>query len=82
MTVDDASLHAQIDKLVDEEQALLRAGVDQGEDPERHKRLQDIKVELDRIWDLLRQREAKEEFDLEVDDASERDTCTVEGYEG
>jgi hypothetical protein len=82
MTMDDASLHAQIDKLVEEEQELLRTGVDQGEDPERHERLGEIKVELDRIWDLLRQREAKEEFDLEADDASERDVGTVEGYEG
>ena len=82
MTMDDASLHAQIDKLVEEEQELLRVGVDQGEDPQRHKRLGEIKVELDRIWDLLRQREAKEEFNLEPDDASERDAGTVEGYEG
>jgi hypothetical protein len=80
--VDDASLHAQIDKLVAEEQELLRSGVDQGEDPERHQRLENLKVELDRIWDLLRQREAREEFGLEPDQASERDANTVEGYEG
>jgi hypothetical protein len=80
--MDDASLHAQIDKLVTEEQELLRNAEGQGEDPTRHQRLQDLKVELDRAWDLLRQREAQEEFKLDPDDASPRDAGTVEGYKG
>ena len=80
--MDDASLHAQIDKLVTEEQELLRSAEGEGEDPDRHQRLQELKVELDRAWDLLRQREAHEEFKLDPDDASLRDPDTVEGYEG
>ena len=41
-----------------------------------------VKVELDRYWDLLRQRRAHEEFGLDPDDTSMRDAGTVEGYDG
>ena len=51
-------------------------------DPKRHERLEEVRVELDRTWDLLRQRRAREEFGLDPDEASERDADTVEGYEG
>ena len=37
-------------------------------------------MELDRYWDLLRQRRAHEEFGLDPDQTSERDSGTVEGY--
>jgi hypothetical protein len=37
-------------------------------------------VELDRCWDLLRQRRAKREFDQNPDDAEARDAGTVENY--
>ena len=79
--MDDASLHAQIDKLVTEELLLLRSAEGEGEDPDRHQRLQELKVELDRAWDLLRQREAHEEFRLDPENTSVRDAGTVEGYE-
>jgi hypothetical protein len=79
--VDDATVRDQIERLVAEEQQLLERGVGGGEDATRHQRLAEIKVELDRCWDLLRQREAREEFDLDPDEASARDEGTVEGYE-
>ena len=79
--VDDVGLRAQIEQLVAEEQRLLEAGEGQGPDDARHARLAELKTELDRCWDLLRQREAREEFGLDPDDASVRDTDTVEGYE-
>jgi Protein of unknown function (DUF2630) len=79
--VDDATLRDQIETLVGEEQRLLEQGAGEGEDSDRHSRLAEIKVELDRCWDLLRQREAREEFDLDPDQASARDEGTVEGYE-
>jgi hypothetical protein len=41
-----------------------------------------VRVELDRYWDLLRQRRAREEYGEDPDDASIRDADTVEGYEG
>jgi Protein of unknown function (DUF2630) len=80
--MDDSTLRDQIEKLVEEEQELLRHGEGQGPDEVRHERLAELKVELDRCWDLLRQREAREEFKLDPDEASVRDADTVEGYEG
>jgi uncharacterized protein DUF2630 len=79
--VDDASLRDQIEQLVEEEQRLMQEGSGQGADDARHARLAELKVDLDRCWDLLRQREAREEFDLDPDKASVRDEGTVEGYE-
>jgi hypothetical protein len=79
--VDDATVRDQIERLVAEEQQLLERAAGEGEDSDRHARLAEIKVELDRCWDLLRQREAREEFDLDPDQASARDEGTVEGYE-
>jgi hypothetical protein len=80
--MDDSTLRDQIERLVEEEQELLRHGEGHGPDDARHERLAELKVELDRCWDLLRQREAREEFKLDPDDASVRDADTVEGYEG
>jgi hypothetical protein len=79
--MDDSSLREQIETLVTEEQRLLDEAEGQGPDDARHMRLAEVKVELDRCWDLLRQREAREEFQLDPDDASARDADTVEGYE-
>ena len=75
----DDGVENKIEKLVAEEHALLQR------DPEHrpadaHERLSAIEVELDRCWDLLRQRRARREFDENPDDASVRDEKTVEGY--
>jgi hypothetical protein len=79
--MDDSSLQTDIERLVEEEQALLAAAEGEGPDPERHRRLEEVKVELDRCWDLLRQRRSREEFDEDPDWVSERDSGTVEGFE-
>ena len=79
--MDDAGIRDQIEQLVSEEQKLLREGAGAGPDEGRNTRLAELKVDLDRCWDLLRQREAREEFHLDPDDASPRDERTVEGYE-
>lgn len=76
----DASIRDHIESLVEEEQELLRQGEGAGPDPERHARLQELKVELDRCWDLLRQRESREEFGLDPDFVHERDADTVERF--
>jgi len=82
-TEGDRRIEDQIQALVDEEHELLRTGERQeGLDDEQHRRLGELKVELDRYWDLLRQRRAHEEFGLDPDTASIRDPGTVEGYEG
>ena len=47
------------------------------EDPER---LRTVEVELDRCWDLLRQRRALRDAGSDPDDAQARDAETVERY--
>lgn len=79
--MDDASLRDRIEKLVAEERELLAESVGKGPDDERHERLARLKVDLDQCWDLLRQREAHEEFRLDPENTSVRDEGTVEGYE-
>ena len=81
VAVDDAKLRNRIEELVAEERRLLAESVGRGPDDERHQRLEEVKVQLDQVWDLLRQREAHEEYRLDPDNTSVRDAGTVEGYE-
>lgn len=71
----DESVLNKIEQLVGEEHALLADG-----GGEKRERLSAIEVELDRCWDLLRQRRARREFQEDPDDAKLRDESTVEGY--
>jgi len=67
-----------IHELVEEEKKLRAAGhAASGED---RRRLEQLEVELDRYWDLLRQRRAREEFGEDPDSARERSANEVEGY--
>jgi Protein of unknown function (DUF2630) len=80
----DESIAARIERLVSEEHELRRreeADSQNSEllDEDRH-RLRALEVELDRCWDLLRQRRAREEFGQDPDDARVRDADTVERY--
>jgi hypothetical protein len=77
--MDDRSIHQHIEGLVAEEETLLHT--DHGLTDAEHERLGVVAVELDRYWDLLRQRRARREAGLDPDDASLRDAGTVEGYE-
>jgi Protein of unknown function (DUF2630) len=79
--VDDATVRDRIEELVAEERRLLEEAEGRGPDDVRHERLAELKVELDQYWDLLRQREAHEEFGLDPEQTSARDVDTVEGYE-
>jgi hypothetical protein len=79
--MDDSSLLGSIEELVKEERELLNSGQGKGPDAARDQRLEDVKVALDRCWDLLRQRRGEEEFGRDPDQASIRDADTVEGYE-
>jgi hypothetical protein len=78
--VDDSNVLGKIEQLVEEEQTLLRSGEGRGLEPEQHQRLEQVKVELDRCWDLLRQRRGLEEFGQDPDQATARDADTVERY--
>jgi hypothetical protein len=79
--MDDQGIQNRIQELVEEEKRLEGAAVDSGPDPGRHARLEELKVELDTCWDLLRQRKSHEEFGLGTDDTSPRGADVVEGYE-
>ena len=46
------------------------------------KRLAEIRVQLDQLWDLLRQRKAKRNAGEDPDTATLRDQGTVEDYLG
>jgi len=81
----DESIAARIDELVAEEKELrAREQADRDDDSSLEadrERLRAVEVELDRCWDLLRQRRAKEEFGEDPDDAEARSAGTVENYE-
>jgi len=80
--VDDDQILELIDRLVAEEHRLLDGGGDgSGLSADEHERLGKVTVALDRAWDLLRQRRAREEFGLDPDEASSRPTEVVEEYE-
>jgi Protein of unknown function (DUF2630) len=73
-------VHAHIEDLVAEEHRLweLEASGHSGEAERR--RLADVKVELDRYWDLLRRRRAAARTGATTDDNELRSEETVEGY--
>jgi Protein of unknown function (DUF2630) len=80
----DESITARIENLVAEEHELRRREQDDSGDDaqlqEDQRRLRAVEVELDRCWDLLRQRRAREEFGQDPDEAQVRSSDTVERY--
>ncbi len=76
--VNDQELHTHIEALVAEEHALLEKAGAIG--PDDRKRLGDVNVQLDRLWDLLRQRRAREEFGQDPEATGERSAEVVEKY--
>jgi hypothetical protein len=81
----DESIAARIEGLVTEEHQLRSreqtdsADADALED--ERQRLRAVEVELDRCWDLLRQRRALREAGGDPDQAAARDADTVERYQ-
>jgi hypothetical protein len=80
----DESIADRIERLVSEEHDLRkREELDQkaGEALEDERdRLRQVEVELDRCWDLLRQRRALREAGEDPESAHARDSDTVERY--
>lgn len=72
---DDADIYEQIKALVEEEHELGRGG--QGESTERRARLEE---QLDQLWDLLRQRQARRHAGEDPSDAHARPISEVENY--
>lgn len=76
--MNDEELHDQIETLVAEEHALLDKGI--GITADDRRRLDSVNVQLDRLWDVLRQRRARQEFGQDADQTRERPTEIVENY--
>ena len=80
----DESIAARIERLVAEEHALRDREQSDSAEPaqldEDRNRLSAVEVELDRCWDLLRQRRALRDAGRDPDDAQARDADTVERY--
>jgi Protein of unknown function (DUF2630) len=80
----DESVAARIERLVAEEHELLqqeeRDRTDVEDLEQDQGRLDSVRVELDRCWDLLRQRRALRNAGADPDDAAVRDADVVEKY--
>jgi hypothetical protein len=82
--VSDESIAARIERLVTEEHELRQREQADSPDPaaleEDRGRLEAVEVELDRCWDLLRQRRALRDAGSDPEQAEARDADTVERY--
>ena len=80
----DESIAGRIERLVSEEHQLRTREEADSKDLDAleadKERLRAVEVELDRCWDLLRQRRAKRSAGADPDDAHVRDAETVERY--
>ena len=76
--VEDQPVLNHIQRLVAEEHRLHEQRAHSKAD---RKRLEQVQVELDQCWDLLRQRRALREVGLDPDDAEVRPPQVVENYE-
>jgi hypothetical protein len=79
----DEDILAEVHQLVAEEQELRSKlqhhDIDESEE---HQRLRSLEVQLDRCWDLLRQRRALRETGKDPGEARVRPAEQVEGYLG
>jgi hypothetical protein len=80
----DESIAARIERLVQEEHELRTREEHDSTDVSAleadRERLQAVAVDLDRCWDLLRQRRALRAAGGDPDDAAARDEETVKHY--
>ncbi len=79
--MNESELQGTIEKLVNEEHALMQQASNGGLNEKERARLHELEVRLDQYWDLLRQRRARREFGLNPDEASLRDPDMVEHYQ-
>jgi Protein of unknown function (DUF2630) len=83
--VSDESIAARIERLVSEEHDLRDREQLDSPNPAAlegdKERLRNVEVELDRCWDLLRQRRALRDAGSDPEQAQVRDADTVEHYQ-
>ncbi|SDY42534.1 Protein of unknown function [Modestobacter sp. DSM 44400] len=73
----DEDIHSRIHALVEEEHRLR----DSGEHTEEQRaRVAHLEQDLDQLWDLLRQRDAKRQYGGDPDEAKARPEPQVENY--
>lgn len=78
----DHEVIARIEALAHEEHDLFARESRAEASTKDRARLKEIEVELDQLYDLLRQRRARRAAGLDPDEATARDPDTVEGYVG
>ena len=80
----DESILNRIEQLVAEEHTLTSREQADAKSADAlegdRQRLDDVSIELDRCWDLLRQRRARRDAGQNPDEAHVRDADTVERY--
>ncbi len=79
--MDDQEIISQISALAAEEQKLEEAHVGEGLSDAERKRLRQLEITLDQLWDTLRQRRAKRDAGRDPSEAQTRSPETVEGYQ-
>jgi hypothetical protein len=84
--MDDETILSRIESLVAEEHSLQHREQDDAEQAKSEslaadgERLEQVSIELDQCWDLLRQRRARRAAGEDPDGAQAREPGTVEKY--
>lgn len=78
--MEDREVIERIEALAREEHALFEREARGEAGTAERARLREIEVQLDQLYDLLRQRRARRAAGLDPDEAAPRDPDTVEGY--
>jgi Protein of unknown function (DUF2630) len=76
----DLEIEGIIEALESERERLLADESEEAPENRHANRLETIRVELDRLWDLKRQRQALRDAGENPDEAQERPAGEVEGY--
>lgn len=79
--MEDQKIHAHIEELIAAEHALVEHGALGTLSSSDRARLEEIEVQLDRYWDLLRQRRARRDAGQSPTQAHLRAASTVEHYQ-
>jgi len=78
--MNDDEILARIQELVGQEQALRQQEADGRTTDPGQRRMHALTVEMDELWDLVRQRRALRDAGQDPDAAGQRDAPTVEHY--
>lgn len=78
--MNDQQIRDHIEQLVGEEHRLLEHGESGALTSSDRQRLEELEVQLDQYWDLLRQRRARARAGQDPDVAHLRSESTVEHY--